>query len=232
MGDNVWRDENEWPLARTHYVKYYLNSGGHANTAKGDGYLSTGIPETQGTDNYIYDPKNPVQLATEQTQWDIQKQMTTRETVQKRPDLLVYTGEPLTADMEVTGPIIMTLFASTSAKDTDFTATLVDVYPDGHTQLIQDGIVRMRYLNSDTREELLVPGQIYTITIDMWATSNVFKKGHRIQVEVSSSNFDKFDRNLNTGETFGRSTAMISVKQTIYHSKAYPSHITLPVIPR
>ncbi len=232
MGDNVWRDEQEWPLARTQYRKYYIDSRGKANTNDGDGRLSMQPPKREDKDEFIYDPKNPIQITMEENQWEVAKLMTDRSQVQKREDVLVYTSEPLEVDTEVTGPIKVTLYAASSAKDTDFTATLIDVYPDGHTQLIQDGIIRARYRLSDKKEALLEPGKIYAFEIDLWATSNVFKKGHRFQVEISSSNFDKFSRNLNNGEPLGTSDRIVVAKQTVYHGDRYPSHIVLPVIPR
>lgn len=232
MGDNVWRDEQEWPLARTKYQEYYFTSQGNANTAKGNGRLVADVPATEAKDEFIYDPTNPVQITMEENQWEVAKLMTDRNLVQAREDVLVFTSEQLENDTEVTGPIKVTLYASSSAKDTDFTATLVDVYPDGHTQLIQDGIIRARYRQSNTEQNLLEPGKIYEFVIDLWATSNVFKKGHRFQVEISSSNFDKFNRNLNTSEAFGMSSKIVSANQTIYHGGSYPSRITLPIIPR
>jgi len=232
MGDNVWRDEQEWPLERAKYQNYYFTSKGNANTAKGNGRLVADVPTAEATDEFIYDPTNPVQITLEESQWEVAKLMTDRSEVQKRADVLVFTGDPLKKDTEVTGPIKVTLFSSSSAKDTDFTATLVDVYPDGHTQLIQDGIIRARYRLSNAEQKLLEPGKIYEFEIDLWATSNVFKKGHRFQVEISSSNFDKFNRNLNNGEAFGVSDNIVSAYQTIYHGGGYPSRITLPIIPR
>jgi putative CocE/NonD family hydrolase len=152
--------------------------------------------------------------------------------VEKRNDVLVYTSTVLTEPVEVTGPIQMKLYASTSAKDTDWTAKLVDVHPDGYAQNIQDGIIRARYRNGiDEPASLLQPGQVVEYTIDMWATSNTFLPGHRIRLEISSSNFPRFDRNLNTGEDPATGTRMEKAQQTIYHSAEYPSHVVLPIIP-
>jgi putative CocE/NonD family hydrolase len=146
--------------------------------------------------------------------------------------VLVYTTPNLEKDLEITGPITVTLFAASSARDTDFTAVLVDVFPDGYTHMMQEGIVRARYRNSDSEASLIEPGKMYEYTIDLWATSYVVKQGHRIIVEISSSNFNRWDRNPNTGHEFGMDAETMKATQTIYHDRQHPSHITLPVIPR
>ena len=237
MGENYWRDEQEWPLARTQYTKYYLSSGGRANSLLGDGVLSAAPPAatTAPTDTYAYDPANPVPTLggnlccaaqVPSGPWD-------QRAVERRDDVLVYTSEALTEPVEVTGPITMTLFAVTSARDTDWTAKLVDVGPDGFARNVQDGIVRARYREAAGRAgSLLEPGRVYEYAIDMWATSNTFLPGHRIRLEVSSSNFPRFDRNLNTGEDPATGTRMEVARQTIHHSARYPSHMVLPIIPR
>ena len=151
---------------------------------------------------------------------------------ERRDDVLVFTSPELTEPLEVTGPIVMKLFASTTAKDTDWTAKLVDVHPNGFAQNIQDGIIRARYRESvGQAAKPIEAGKVYEYTIDMWSTSNTFLRGHRIRVEISSSNFPRFDRNLNTGDNPATGTAMVKAAQTIYHSREYPSHIVLPVIP-
>jgi putative CocE/NonD family hydrolase len=152
--------------------------------------------------------------------------------VEERQDVLVYTGEPVTTPLEVTGPVVVKLFAATSAPDTDFTAKLVDVRPDGYAQNLADGIIRARYRESRSRPSQLTPGQVYELTIDLWATSHVFLPGHSIRLEISSSNFPRFDRNLNTGEDQATGTRYQSAEQTIFHDQRYPSHVLLPVIPR
>ena len=146
--------------------------------------------------------------------------------------MLVYTSEPLDEDLEVTGPIIVKLHASTDARDTDFTAKLTDVHPDGYSLNLCDGIIRGRYRESKERQVLLEPGTVYEFTIDLWATSNVFLKGHRIRVDIASSNFPRFDRNPNTGHKFGEDAEMQVANQQVLHNGAHPSHIILPVIPR
>ena len=235
MGENYWRDEHEWPLARTQYTNYYLASGGRANSLLGDGTLSAKRRSGAESDSYVYDPENPVptlggNLCCAQQvpsgPWD-------QRAAERRDDVLVFTSEPLTAPVEVTGPITMTLFASSNARDTDWTAKLVDVGPDGFARNVQDGIVRARYREaSATTASPIEPGRVYEYTIDMWATSNTFLPGHRIRLEVSSSNFPRFDRNLNTGEDQATGTRMQKATQTIYHSERYPSHVVLPVIPK
>ena len=152
--------------------------------------------------------------------------------VEARDDVLVYTSEPMADALEVTGPITVTLYAASSAPDTDFTAKLVDVRADGFAQNLADGIARARYRNSRTSPALLTPGEVSRFTIDLWATSHVFLPGHRIRVEISSSNFPRFDRNLNTGEDQATGTRWQTARQTVFHDPRYPSHITLPVIPR
>ena len=150
--------------------------------------------------------------------------------VEERPDVLVYTSSLLMKDIEVTGPVKVRLWVASSALDTDFTGKLVDVYPDGYAAIVASGILRARYRESMSKPKLLVPGQIYELTIDLWATSQVFKRGHRIRIEVSSSNFPRFDRNLNTGQDNASEAYMQTAIQTIYHDDQHPSHILLPVI--
>ena len=152
--------------------------------------------------------------------------------VEAREDVLVYTSDRDDRALEVTGPLAVTLFAASSAPDTDFTAKLVDVRPDGFAQNLADGIVRARYRNSRETPTLLTPGEVSRFTIDLWATSHVFLPGHRIRVEISSSNFPRFDRNLNTGEDQATATRWQTARQTVFHDPRYPSHIVLPVIPR
>lgn len=235
MGDNVWRDEQEWPLARTRYIPYYLHSGGAANTLHGDGTLSADKPSDEPVDTFVYDPRNPVPTrggglccsltALAPGAYDQRR-------VEERPDVLVYTTPPLENDLEVTGPLEVHLWAATSASDTDFTAKLVDVYSCGYARNIQDGIIRARYRQDDGQPQPITPGKAYEYTISLAATSNVFKAGHRIRLEISSSNFPWFDRNLNTGEPVGQGSALRPAIQTILHDGEHLSYILLPVIPR
>ena len=234
MGDNEFRFENEWPLARTRYTNYYLHSRGGANTLYGNGALSTEMPGNEPPDRYSYDPNDPVPtlggqiMAIQMTvsgPWD-------RRPVERRDDVLVYTTEPLAEDVEVTGPVFLHLSVESSAPDTDFTGTLVDVHPDGKAIIICEGLLRCRYRDSIEDPTLMTPGETYELTVDMWETSNVFKAGHSIRLEVSSSNFPRFDRNLNTGSQPGMDAEMNIAEQTIFHDAERPSYLTLPVIPR
>ncbi len=231
MGENKWRHENEWPLARTHYTRYYLHSEGSANTRGGDGSLSNVPPVEEPTDSYVYDPDNPAPTLRGNTLM-IPHGVQDQRPVEDRPDVLVYTSEPLGSDLELTGPISVKLFAATSAVDTDFTAKLVDVRPDGYAQNLQDGIVRARYRTSARQPSFITPGRVHEYTIDLWATSHVCKAGHRLRVEISSSNFPRFDRNPNTGAPLGEDERLEVAQQIIHHSAEYQSHIVLPVIPR
>jgi putative CocE/NonD family hydrolase len=236
MGENVWRDENEWPLARTWYIDYYFHSNGNANTLNGDGALSADAPGPEPIDVYLYDPRHPVPTygganMLPGSALHYLHGPKDQRAIEARSDVLVYSTPPLEQAVEVTGPVTVTLFASSSAVDTDFTAKLVDVHPDGYAQNLTDGIIRARYRESEKQPSLLEPGKIYEYNIDLWATSNVFKAGHCIRVEISSSNFPRFDRNPNTGRAFGDDAELIPSIQTIYHDAAHPSHIVLPIIP-
>jgi putative CocE/NonD family hydrolase len=237
MGEKKWRFEREWPLARTQYTNYYLSSHGKANSVNGDGVLSTQAPTagTAASDGFSYDPVNPVPTLGGNVccAATVPFGPYDQRRAEQRDDVLVFTSEPLGAPLEVTGPMVMKLFAATSARDTDWTAKLVDVEPDGFARNVQDGILRGRYREAIGKQgTLLEPGKVYEYTIDMWATSNTFLPGHQIRLEISSSNFPRFDRNLNTGEEPATGTRMMVARQTIYHNAAYPSHVVLPVIPR
>ena len=234
MGDNVWRDEYEFPLSRTEYTKYYLHSDKGANSAGGDGLLSTVAPKGENPDTFEYDPANPVPTiggrlccgaALPPGPFD-------QRPNEGRSDVLVYSTPPLERDTEVTGFITAELYASTSAADTDFTAMIVDVDASGYARYLGDGIIRARYRNSTATAEPIEAGKTYKYTMDLWATSNVFKAGHRIRVYVSSSNFPRFNRNLNTGERTYGAARMEKARQTIYHDTKHPSAIVLPIIPK
>ena len=232
IGDNEWRFEEHWPLERVSVAKYYLHSQGQANTKNGNGLLDTLLPGEEQTDTFDYDPQNPVAIALETDYWSLGQYLKDRQGVEDRQDVLVYTSPTFEEEIEITGPIQVTLFASSSVKDTDYTATLVDVFPDGYCHMIQEGIIRARYRDSDTNPTLIEPEKIYEYTIDLWATSFVIKPSHRLRVEISSSNFNRFDRNLNTGDELGMSDKIKIARQTIYHDQQHPSHIKLPIVPR
>jgi uncharacterized protein len=236
MGANKWRMANSWPIPGTRFTTYYLQSRKGANSSAGDGWLSTSAAARGGgrPDRYVYDPAAPVPSAGGHScctpdvapvgPYD-------QRWVEQRRDVLVYSTPRLSRPVEVTGPITVTLYASSSARDTDFTAKLVDVHPDGRAINLNDGIQRARYRVSDTHPTLIRPGKIYRYTIHVWPTSNLFKPGHQIRLEISSSNFPMYDRNPNTGDAFGQNARLQAARQTIYHDPAHPSSITLPLMP-
>lgn len=234
MGDNVWRDEQEFPLKRTRYTKYYLHSVKGANSINNDGSLSLTPPAVERKDEFDYDPKNPVptiggRLCCGQA---LPPGPADQRPNESRADVLVFSTRVLTEDTEVTGFISLELYASTSAVDTDFTALLVDVDPSGYARFLTDGIVRARYREETDKSSEVVPSKVYKYTIDLWATANMFKAGHRIRLYVASSNFPRFNRNLNTGEGIIGSSRSVPAHQTIYHDRQYSSALILPVIPK
>jgi putative CocE/NonD family hydrolase len=235
MGKNQWRFEDDWPLSRAHTTKYFLHSTGKANSLRGDGSLTSQAPAGESPDRYTYDPANPAPTTGGPLCCDpkhLPAGPRDQRPVEARDDVLVYSSSALTEDTEVTGPIRLALYAKSSAVDTDFTAKLVDVWPNGYAQNLTEGIVRARYRDSQTAPELINPDQIYQFAIDLWSTSNVFRKGHRIRLEVSSSNFPRFDRNLNTGKEARNAKQFVSATNTIYHDASHPSAVVLPIVPQ
>jgi len=237
MGTNVWREEEDWPLPDTQCRPYYLHSGGHANTATGDGVLSTTQADVEPEDVYRYNPRDSVPTmggaVNSLGMLDDVGPLDQRQ-IEAREDVLCYTTLPLERPVEVTGPIELVLHVSSSARDTDFTGKLVDVHPDGRAEILTDGILRARYRQSLSSSVLMEPGQVYELRIDLEATSNVFLTGHRIRLEVSSSNFPRFDRNSNTGGTIAseQEKDFVQAINRVYHSQVNPSHLVLPVIER
>ena len=234
MGTDQWREEGDWPLARAKSTKYFLHSQGHANSSHGEGSLSTSAPATEPSDKFAYDPAKPVPTVGGPLCCDpdhLAPGPRDQRQLEDRDDVLVYSTPPLEHDLEVTGPVRLEFFASSSAVDTDFTAKLADVSPDGTTINLTEGILRARYRDSQLTPTLLTPGQIYALSIDLWATSNVFRAGHRLRLEISSSNFPRFDRNLNTGELAANSSKWKIATNTVLHDKAHPSALILPVVP-
>jgi hypothetical protein len=234
MGENVWRDEAAWPLERAKETRYYFHSQGKANSLRGDGTLTLDLPAAEPSDHYLYDPANPVPTrggglccdnAVPGGAWD-------QRPVEQREDVLVFTSPVFEKDTEVTGPVRVELFASSSTVDTDFTAKLVDVGPNGYAQNLTDGILRARFRNSLENPELMRPAEIYRFNIDLWATSNVFKAGHRLRVDITSSNFPRFARNLNTGGDLAGDARMVQATNTIYHDTQHPSAIVVDLVPR
>lgn len=233
MGINQWKDYKSWPPAGVKMTDYYFHSDGKANTAAGDGLLSTAKPDQEKPDRFTYDPANPVPTNGGSTccfpqivPWGAIDQ----QKIEGRDDILVYSTPPLEQDVDLTGPVTVHLFASTSGRDTDWTAKLVDVSPDGVAINLTDSILRARYRNSFAHPELLQPGRIYEFTIPIGNTSNVFRKGHRIRLEISSSNFPRFSRNTNTGGQPEQDTRYIVAHQTAYHNAAHASYVVLPVM--
>jgi putative CocE/NonD family hydrolase len=234
MGKNEWRDEDDWPLARAKSTRYYLHSTSGANGLAGNGTLSTTAPGEEKPEQFVYDPSDAVPtiggpLCCGALPTGIGPE--DQRPAEARADVLVFTTPAFAKDFEVTGPVALDLYVSSSAVDTDFTGMLVDVWPNGFAQNLTSGILRMRYRNSQENPELLNPGETYHVTVDLWATSNVFLAGHKLRLEVSSSNFPRFDRNLNTGEIQSRGTRMIKATNVIFHDKAHPSALILPVAP-
>jgi hypothetical protein len=236
MGVDQWREEDDWPLPDTRYRNYYLHSGGRANSSSGDGSLLTEEPLDEPEDVFRYDPHNPVPTVGGATLLGDATNVGPRDQreVEAREDVLCYTTPPQESAIEVTGPVELVLYISSSARDTDFTGKLVDVYPDGRAENLTDGILRTRYRESFTKPEHMQPGKVYELHVDLWATSNVFLPGHRIRFEVSSSNFPRFDRNTNTGgNIFDESEAdFVTATNRVHHSSPYPSRLLLPIIER
>lgn len=239
MGENRWRDEHEWPLARAESVKFYLHSKGAANSLFGDGTLSRTLPVAEPRDGYCYDPEHPVPtLGGNHSVGPYNPGLYElalpgpydQRPIERRDDVLVYTSDVLEEDLEATGPVFVTLFAATSARDTDFVARLTDVHPEGRSINLTEGVIRARFRERDWRNPKLIdPDQVLEYTIELQPTSNVFKKGHRIRLDITSSNFPLWDRNLNTGNSPATDTEMRVAHQTIYHDGEHPSQVTLPI---
>lgn len=239
MGADEWRSEPDWPLPDTRYAEMFLRSGGRANRSVGNGRLMEEPPADEPPDVYRYDPRDPVPTVGGQTLLPgplvgANAGPMDQAGVESRADILCYTSDPLDRPVEVTGPVCARLFVSTSARDTDFTVKLVDVHRDGRAEILTDGILRLRFRRGMQEPVPVVPDAIEEIEIDMWATSNRFAAGHRIRVEVSSSNFPRFDRNTNSGKAIGSDgldDVTVAVNR-VYHDRRHPSRIVLPLIER
>lgn len=236
MGIDRWRTEADWPLPDTQYRSYYLHSEGSANTLHGNGTLSAEPPGDELPDVYLFNPLRPVPTVGGQVLFPGGNTIGPRDqrTVETRDDVLVYSTPVLERPIEVTGPIELCLFVTSSARDTDFTGKLVDVYPDGRAMILTEGILRTRYRTSMIEPEPLEPDTIYELHLDLWATANVFLPSHRIRLEVSSSNFPRFDRNSNTGGEIASEVASHyqPAINRIFHNTAHPSRLILPIIER
>jgi uncharacterized protein len=234
MGANTYRQESDWPPPEAKSTRYFLHSSGSANSLRGDGDLSLTPPKKETSDKFTYDPANPMPTIGGSLCCDAEHYEPgprDQRAAENRDDVLVYSTRPLAEDLEVTGPVTLELWVRSSAVDTDFTAKLVDVSPGGFATNLTDGILRMRYRDSQEKPEPMNPGQVYRISVDLWATSNVFRKGHIMRLEVSSSNFPRFDRNLNTAADQATSREFVSATNTILHDAEHPSALLVPVIP-
>jgi len=232
MGENTWRFEESWPPAAMVPTPYYLHGNGAANTRDGDGRLDTTAPGDEPADNYVYDPLDPVADTVGTEPWAAAAEMKDRGPIEDRPDVLCYSSAALETALEITGPIAMHLHAASSAVDTDFAVCLVDVFPDGHAHEIQHGIVRASHRDPDAAPGPIEPGRVYAYEIDLWWTSHVVLPGHRLRLEITSSRFNAYARNLNSGEAVLTGCHPVMATQTIHHDRAFPSAIVLPVIPR
>jgi hypothetical protein len=237
MGENAWRYESEFPPARAVETRYYLEPAAARKgelPSRTDGRLSARPDGRPASTRFEYDPADPVPTLGGRLCCGtaLQPGPADQRPNESRPDVLVFSTPPLARDTEVTGFVALELFAATSAVDTDFTALLADVEPSGFARYLADGIVRARYRTSTARPELVEPGRTYPYRIELGATSNLFKTGHRIRLYVSSSNFPRFDRNDNTGEPSATAARMLKATQTIFHDRTRPSALVLPIVPR
>jgi len=234
MGSNRWQSSDTWPPRGARPMTYYLSSGGRANSAAGDGALVLRAPGKDTPDSFTYDPMNPVPSHGGNvccTGNAVQGGAFNQQELEKRSDILVYNTEPLKRGLELSGPIEVTLYVSSDAKDTDFTVKLLDVYPDGRAYNLDETIQRVRYREGYDKQVWMEPGKVYKVVLGPMNTSNFFDVGHRLRIEVSSSNFPRFDRNLNTGGNNYDETRGVVARNVVHHSQKYPSHITISVMP-
>ena len=232
VGDNVWREEVGWPPKKTRPTNYYLHSGGKANSLSGDGMLSTEPPASEPSDTYLYDPADPVRQSLDENAWYLAQFMKDRSQTERRPDVLVYTSTGLMSDLEVTGPISLRLYASSTSDVVDFMAKLVDVFPNGYAHMIQEGVLRTGSMPSDAAGYRSMSGTTLELDIDLAATSYVIKAGHKARVEISSSDFNRYDRNQNASGSYGQEVRCEKAAQTVFHDSERPSSIVLPIVPR
>lgn len=230
MGENVWKECDSWPPTHS-AVSYYLHSAGQANSRMGDGVLSTVAPGREPSDSYVYDPFDPVPTTGGRSMIDVLPGVENQAQVEERQDVLVYSTPRLSEPVAITGTVSVTLHASSSAPDTDFTAKLVDVEPDGYCANIAEGIVRARYRNGSGREDFLEPGETTEFRIDLWDMAHTFQPNHRIRLEISSSNFPRFDRNLNSRVTpaLGSAEDAQKAQQQVFHDATHASYLSLPI---
>ncbi len=232
MGVNKWRSETDWPVPGTKFREMYISGNGPANSVRGSGTLSFTKPVKKASDTYRYDPLNPVPTTggnnccgTPTAAGPVDQRP-----IERREDVLVYTSDFLTDTLTIAGPVRMKLFAATDGKDTDWMIKLVDVYPDGYSMPVSEGILRARFREGLDKIKLLTPNQVYEYDIELTGTANSFLPGHRIRIDITSSNFPQFDRNPNTGDPLGSSALTRVATQTIHHGGTRLSHILLPVV--
>ena len=228
MGRNEWKEGASWPIKGARPTRLYLHSRGHANGLQGDGYLDAAVPLAgeATTDEFDYDPDDPNPSPINVNEPD------DRRSGERRDDALNYDTAPLRRGTEVTGQVFVELFASSSAVDTDYVARLVDVYPNGYAHPVADGIITCRYRESLEEPTSIRPGEIYKLTLDLWSTSNFFQKDHKIRVEVTSSDFPRYARNMNSGKPFGDDLVATIAHQKIFHDAEHPSCAVLPIVGR
>ena len=223
IGENRWAASGTWPPRGTEETSWYPASGGRL------------LPGKEGlsgpdSDTYTYDPADPVRWSEDIDLWYFARDLKDRRSMEERSDVLIYSSGPQEEDLTIAGTIQVVLFASSDRRDTDFTAALVDVFPDGYAQLVQEGILRARYRQGDEGPVFLEPERVYRFELDLRATAYTFFRGHRLRLEISSSNFSRFDRNTNTGEDPVRDTRPLPARQRIYHCSEYPTALILPLM--
>jgi len=234
IGRNQWRKSDTWPVKGMRETAFYLRSDGGANTSRGNGRLSLTPPKAERADTFTYDPANPVparggSICCTGNPKDVPGSFDVSD-IEQRPDVLVYTSDVLGDGLELTGPMRGVVYLSSDAPDTDVTIKLTDVFPDGTSMNMQEGITRVRYRDGFDKPRLMTPGKVYEVPVDLHATSWYLAPGHRLRVEVSSSNFPRFDRNLNTGGRNYDETTWRTAKNTVHHSAASASRLILPVV--
>lgn len=239
MGIDRWQIEEDWPPPDVQYRRYYLHSAGQANTADGDGWLSPEPPADEPADRFTTDPRNPLPTVggafmQPTAEGVFNTGPRDQRAVEARPDVLCYSTAPLERPVMVIGPVAAQVYLASSARDTDLTAKLVDVYPDGRAEILADGIIRARYRDSLIAPELLEPGRVYHLEIAVGATANVFRAGHRIRLEIAGGNFPRFERNPQHGGAIAQAgeADLRSATNSIYHDRERASHLLLPIVER
>ncbi|HKT38953.1 MAG TPA: CocE/NonD family hydrolase, partial [Ktedonobacterales bacterium] len=233
MGVNTWRASDVWPPTSMRLEAWYLHSDGHANSVEGEGTLSREIPGAEPSDTYVYDPANPVPTVGGATLMHpaISAGAFDQRSIEARDDVLVFTSTPFEQPQSLAGPVTAKLFVTTDGPDTDFVARLVDVYPDGRAMTLTDGVTRLRYRDGiESPAGLAESGRIYEISVDLWSTAITFLPGHRVRLDVTSSNFPRWERNPNTGEDPAAAITWRVARQMVLHDAEHPSYILLPVL--